>query len=563
MSNDQDDMIKAFAEDAQDVLNEWERACLRIAEQPIGETMRVLLRCAHNLKGNAGLIGFTHLSEAVHRLEDRLIEISKLEIKTDDSQLMGILFEIEKFLRTWINHLISDPKFTPDNFNVLAKIESWPSHEEESTATGPSGRDNLPAFKPSFEKEVVSALQAAETIRIPSNKLDGLIQLVGELSLAQAIVARGSQEGTLNSTQVKEAIALCDKISQSLRTVVLDLRMLPMGGLYQRLERAGMEISVRLKKPIQFLTEGADVSLDKAVLHRIFDPLLHMIRNAIDHGLETPDERKLKGKPPTGTVKVISEIGARGVVIKITDDGRGLDKERILKKAIDKNLATEGQNLSDKNIFDFIFSPGFSTAEVVTDISGRGVGMDVVMREVVSLGGVIDVESTPGQGSVFQITLPTNISLIDVLVVRVNGILYGVPTQDVTEILDLLDYKIETSSAFKQMINYRKKVMPIENLSRFLPNQSNEAPSASDEQKGCILVVQHQSEQLGFKIDTIEGQQQVFIRPLKGYMSKLPWLTGSTILSNGEPSLIINLKEVTKDFGNGTRKGQQLGESTL
>lgn len=575
MENDQsDEIVKAFAEDAQEVLNDWERACLRVGEKPIEETMRVLLRCAHNLKGNAGLIGFIQLSEAVHRLEDRLIAISKMKVDPSDQQLMGILFEIEKFLRNWVDGLNKDPKFEMDNTNVLAKLENWPSAGADTFSSNQGAPDHgsgettaRPAnARQTHERESSGSSAITDTIRIPSTKLDRLIQLVGELSLAQAIVARGSQEGTLNSGQVREAIALCDKISGHLRTIVLDLRMLPMGGLYQRLERAGMEASVRLKKPVQFITEGSDVSVDKAILHRIFDPLLHMVRNSIDHGIESPDDRKAAGKLPTGTVKIRSEIGARGVIIRVSDDGRGISREKILKKGIEKGLVNASSDLasiSDKDVFDLIFQPGFSTADEVTDMSGRGVGMDVVLKEVVSLGGFIETISSPGMGTEFQITLPTNISLIDVLVARVHGILYGVPTQDVSEILDVGDYKIEQSAAFEQMINYRTMVMPVENLEKFLPNHEPVSDKSAPEQQGCILVTQGQDQTVGFRVDTVEGQQQVFIRPLKGYLSQLPWLTGSTILSNGEPALIVNLKEVANGYANSARRRKRFGEHTI
>jgi two-component system chemotaxis sensor kinase CheA len=342
---------------------------------------------------------------------------------------------------------------------------------------------------------------------------------------------------------------------------VLDLRMLPMLGLYSRLERAAMELSIQLQKPLQLLLDGQDVAVDKAVLNRIFDPLLHMLRNAIDHGLETPAERIAKGKVETGTIRISASIVPQGVQISMKDDGRGLDVARIRQKGIEKGLCLPDQKMSESEIINLIFEPGFSTASQVTDVSGRGIGLDVVKKELLNLGGQMEIKTEANKGTEFIFVLPTNVSLIDVLVVMNRGHLYCVPTQDVAEILDVQELKIESSSLYSAMINLRDRVVPILALEDFLRVEA-QAKSAI-ESSHCVLVVHYQDQIMGLRVDGVIEQQQVFVRPLKGYLAKLRNMTGSTVLSNGEPSLILNVKEMADLFFDGKRRGGQLGEQSI
>jgi two-component system chemotaxis sensor kinase CheA len=529
--------LAAFHEDVSEIVNEWESVCLRASSSPSWEVFEKLMRCAHNLKGNAGLMGFEELAQAMHRLEDRLSELGSAKADPTDATLMGILLEIEKSIRIWLNEILNNPAFAPENFNVISKLEAWSS--------------GVQLGEGSTAPPVAAALEQGgfgnESVRIAANKLDQLIQLVGELILAQAIVSRGRVEDCLDTPLVKDAVMLCEKLVRSLRMTVLDMRMLPMSVLYNKLERAGMEVSIILKKPIHLLFEGQEVSVDKAVLNRIFDPLLHILRNGIDHGLEPSEERVAKGKAPVGTVIVSASIEPSGVCIRIRDDGRGLDVAKIRAKAIERGLIQPQDEISEDRMTNMIFEPGFSTAAKLTSISGRGVGLDVVKKEVITLGGQVDVHSKPGEGTEFVLILPVSISLIDVLVVENRGQMYCVPTQDIAEVLDGSELKFQRSAAYHCMIDYRDRILPIEPVEKFLRQVGQEFTTPSSD-PGYVLVVSYQDQLLGIRVDAITHQQQVFVRTLKGYMANLPCLTGSTILSNGEPSLIINVKEMANNF---------------
>ncbi len=544
--------IEAFRDDASEIMNEWEAACLRAGTISRAAFFQALLRCAHNLKGNAGLMGFEHLASSMHRLEDRLIVLEGSKESVTNPSFLGILLEIEKFIRDWVGRMVDNPDFVPDTLSVLAKLEALQT----------DGKQGQVVESDTSVLRETSSSSGNESVRIASQKLDSLIQLVGELTLAQAIVSRGRTEELLETAPVRDAVALCDKLVRSLRLTVLDMRMLPMLGLYSKLERAGMELSIKLQKPLSLLVEGQEVSVDKAVLNKIFDPLLHLLRNAIDHGIESPDERIKAGKPTMGTIRVTAAIAPSGVEIRIKDDGRGLDLKRIRQKGVERGLVRADEILSDAKISNLIFEPGFSTAETVTDISGRGVGLDVVKKEVMNLGGQVDLKSTFGTGTEFIITLPVNISLIDVLVVHNQGHLYCVPTQDIVEVIDLIDVKPQSSAMYRQMIHFRNRVLPIEPLEYFL-NQTAGPVELSTQEGGCILVVNYQDEVIGIQVGAVTHQQQVFVRMLKGYMASLPCLTGSTILSNGEPSLIINVKEMANNYFVDRNRGAVSGEHSI
>lgn len=533
-------MIKAFQEDAHDLLLAWEKCSLAASNTPADKTYESLLRFAHNLKGNAALIGFTELADAVHRLEDGLLHLKSKKVPPAEPKVVAALLDCERGLKKWIDGLVLDNKHQPESMHWLERIEIW-GDESRIEALNDQDAEN---------GEIKADLQLDQTLRIPAVKVDRLIQLVGELLLAQAIVTRGRVEHRLQAPEVLEAISLSDKIVHNLRNSVLDLRMLPMSILMQRLERAAMELSVKLSKPLRFTASGQEVSLDKVVLERIFDPLMHIIRNAIDHGIEAREQRKNLAKDSVAKIHISADVGATGVIIKVSDDGRGLNIEKIYKRALEKNIVKSTDSLSETEIINLIFKQGFSTAETITDISGRGVGLDVVVKEVHHLGGQLVVDSQQGIGTTFTINLPTNVSLIDVIVVHVADVAYAIPAQELMEVISSHELKFTTSSVYSRMIDLRGRVVPVEPLSQFLPYKMVSQNMDINFEKS-LLIVQYQQSLLGLEVDRILGQQQVFVRPLRGYLGRLPWFSGATVLSNGEPCMIINLLALAKDYWSG------------
>jgi len=540
------DFTDAFREDALNTLDKWGGVCADASTLEPEEIYTRLMRCAHNLKGNAGLMGLDTFSAAVHRIEDALQNLNKKGSDPKDPQTVALFYDIEAFLRDWVINVCIDLRYQPPALAVVERLESW-----NPLAGNPEPAIGAPtepaAFVPTVKKiELDSSKHQDENIQLPSKKLDNLIHLVGELTLAQSIVSRGFQDNTLGTTQVRDALKMSEKLSVDLRQAVLDLRMLPMAGLFTRLERAAAELGVRLGKPFHFFTTGHNVSVDKAVLTRIFDPLLHILRNACDHGLEPQEERKAAGKTGPGVVRIEASVKSGGVIIQVTDDGRGINTEKVRAKGIEKGLITEDQKLTEQELFSLIFRPGFSTAEKVTDVSGRGVGMDVVLKEIRMLSGQIEVYSEVGKGSKFTIHLPSNISLVETFIISAASSFFAVPTHDVLEIIDLNDYRVESSSMHKKMIRLRDEIVPLVPLGKFLKFENILDTNNTDQ--SYALIVRTHSQSMGILINEVIGQQQVFVRPLTGLLSQFPWISGSTILSNGEPAVIVNTKEIANNF---------------
>jgi two-component system chemotaxis sensor kinase CheA len=359
-----------------------------------------------------------------------------------------------------------------------------------------------------------------------------------------------------------------NKITKDLQTFAVSLRMQPLEGVFQRLDRVARDVARAQGKKIQVIRIGVDVNLDKAVIERITEPLIHIIRNAVDHGLEAEDERRGAGKTDDAMLQLIGRQEAGGVTIQVKDNGRGLDADKVLARAVQQGLVSPDARLSKNDINNLIMLPGFSTAEKITDISGRGVGMDVVKTAVEELNGKITIESEKGKGTTFKISLPTSLSIVDALVVLIDGVRYAVPMQDLSEVVDLADFVIEKSSLNDRMISLRGEVVPLEQLVHYLPALHEhklfgkkkieflENIRAHREIYGTkklgignpALIVASGADKVAFEIDGIVGQQQVFVRKLSAQLAALPGLSGGTILADGEPGMIISLPSVARSY---------------
>jgi two-component system chemotaxis sensor kinase CheA len=374
-----------------------------------------------------------------------------------------------------------------------------------------------------------------------------VIQLAGEIALHQAMVERASREGTLETPAVRQVIDHTMKLTQDLQDASLGLRMIPIESLFQKIERVVRETSVKLKKPIRVARVGGDVTLDKIVIEGMRDPMIHLARNAVDHGIELASDRLAAGKKGEGLVTITAENTASGVTLIFADDGRGIDGERVFQKAVSLGLVNAEEALTPAQKLQLIFLPGLSTAEKVTDVSGRGVGMDVVADNVRRMGGRVEIDSTMGKGTRVLITLPTNLSIVDALVVRVNGQQYAVPNQDLSEVVDLREYNVQpVKGDFGQVIDFRGRIVPVATMNLFLNEPTPSIGESSLPKPG--IIVHSREDWLAIAVDTVVGQQQIFVRPMHGHLSNIGFYSGSTILSDGEPTIILNLPAMVEDF---------------
>jgi two-component system chemotaxis sensor kinase CheA len=381
------------------------------------------------------------------------------------------------------------------------------------------------------KQKTVSEKKAAEAslIRIHADKLDQLIDLVGELVIAGAsanLLARKSGEGTL-----MEATSVLTRLVESIRDSALALRMVQIGETFNRFHRVARDVSKELNKDIELVINGAETELDKSVVEKIGDPLMHLVRNAMDHGIESAAARAAAGKPVKGRVELNAFHDSGSIVIEVVDDGGGLNKDRIQAKAIEKGVIQAGESLSDQEVVNLIFEPGFSTVEKVTNLSGRGVGMDVVRKNITALRGSVDVKTEQGAGSRFTIRLPLTLAIIDGFLTGVGKASYVIPLDMVIECIELSNTSVD-----RDYINLRGEVLPFVRL-RELFEVSGERPAREN-----VVVVQYAGQKAGIVVDQLLGEFQTVIKPLGTLFRNMRGIGGSTILGSGEVALILDVQ---------------------
>ncbi len=372
--------------------------------------------------------------------------------------------------------------------------------------------------------------QNAYTIRVDAEKIDQLINQIGEMVIANANVVQQSID--MKNGELIESVSIVSRMLEDIRESAMQIRMVQIGETFNRFKRIVMDLSKKLGKDIELVIKGAETELDKTVTEKITDPLVHIIRNAIDHGIEMPSDRGSKSAKGTLTLNAYHDAGT--VVIEITDDGKGLDDEMLYRKAIEKGLIEEGAHLSQQEIFKLILEPGFSTAPAVTDLSGRGVGMDVVKRNIEALRGNIEIKSRVGEGTSFIIRLPLTLAIIDGFLVKVGETFYVIPLDMVVECIELSDREKEEMHG-NNYINLRGTILPLLNVGDLFDEQKTADARAN------IVVVHYAGRRYGFIVDELFGEFQTVIKPLGKIFADLHGISGSTILGSGKVALILDV----------------------
>lgn len=403
----------------------------------------------------------------------------------------------------------------------------------------------------SKSKAAGKATPVSSFIRVPSDKLDALINLVGELVIANAGTVEQAKH--LNHTAMLESTSAVAGLIEEIRDGALGLRMVQIGETFQRFQRVVRDTAMGLGKQIQLEISGEDTELDKSVVEKIGDPLMHLVRNALDHGLETPEERVAAGKSATGKLQLNAYHDSGHIVIEVNDDGRGLARDKILKKAIEKGIVTPEQMLSDAEVNMLIFAPGFSTADKVTDISGRGVGMDVVKRNIEALRGSVQVRSRPGNGCTFEIRLPLTLAIIDGFMIGVGGSVYVIPLSYVRECLELPVDALGADDRMDIHYDLRGEFLPCVRLRKVFH------PDAKRPKRENIIVVSFGGTKAGIVADQLHGESQTVIKPLGNLFEQNRAISGATIMGNGDVALIIDVPKLITEIGSITCKTAELG----
>ncbi|ACM37948.1 Chemotaxis protein histidine kinase [Allorhizobium ampelinum S4] len=387
-----------------------------------------------------------------------------------------------------------------------------------------------------------AASAAGQTIRVDLDRVDRLINLVGELVINQAMLSQSVIENDTNGTSsINMGLEELQQLTREIQDSVMAIRAQPVKPVFQRMSRIVREVADMVGKSIRLVTEGENTEVDKTVIDKLAEPLTHMIRNAVDHGIETPEKRSAAGKNPEGTVKLTAKHRSGRIVIELVDDGAGINRERVRQKAIDNDIIAADANLSDEEIDNLIFMPGFSTADKISDISGRGVGMDVVKRSIQALGGRISISSRPGQGSTFTMSLPLTLAVLDGMVVTVAGQTLVVPLTAIVETLQPEAQNIHSFGANQRLISIRNSFCPLVDVGRILNFRSVQANPID----GVALLVESEGGgQRALMVDAIQGQRQVVIKSLEANYTHVPGIAAATILGDGRVALILDVDAV-------------------
>jgi two-component system chemotaxis sensor kinase CheA len=385
-----------------------------------------------------------------------------------------------------------------------------------------------------------------EKIKVSTARLDNLINMAGELVIAQLMVAEEVKTNLAGDHELSHKVVHQGKIIRELQELSMSMRMVPIQGVFQKMARLVRDLSQKAGKTITFNTRGEETELDRSIVDKIADPLVHMVRNSVDHGVEAPDDRRKVGKDPTGKIELRAFHQAGNIVIEIEDDGKGLNKDRILKKAIDNGIVDAGQELSDEEIFRLIFHAGLSTAQKVTSVSGRGVGMDVVRKNIEALHGKVDITSALGKGTTFTICLPLTLAIIDGQVIAIGHDRFIVPINSIVKTLRPTADQLSTVHSRGEMVAVRGELMPLVRLYELL----DAVPAYEDPTESLLVIIEENNRRACLLVDELLGQQQVVIKSLGEGLGKVMGVSGGAIMGDGRISLILDvpgLMELAQD----------------
>lgn len=586
-----------FVAEAQETLSNFEGDLLELEENPSSmELINNLFRAIHSLKGAAGFLGISTVNVLCHETETVMDKLRKKTVKLtqDMTDIFLKVVDVLKLVNEGLNASCQKAKVSMPGATLeiprknieglIRRLTSVGAPAPEPEEEGDEAQEEGPVQRLGdilVSKQVISPDQldvalktqkhlgeilvgmgamdtgtlgevlkeqdekrkkvTVTSLKVDTEKLDSLMDLVGELVITQSIVAHDKTLHTeLNKNLLKNVSSL-GKITKNIQDHVMSLRMVQLKQTFQKMSRLTRDLSKKMKKQMVFHISGEETEIDKTIIEELNDPLVHIIRNAMDHGVETPEDRVAQGKNPVGNVWLSAYHKGGNVYIEIKDDGKGLDKERILKKAVERNLLAPGAEPSEAEIFNLVFLPGFSTAAKVTDVSGRGVGMDVVKSNIDRLGGKVEITSKPGAGSTFTIKLPLTMAIVDGMIVKIGAERFIIPTVSIRESIRPKKEEVSTVKRQGEMMNIRGRLLPLIRLHHVLKVRNAAFDDPCD---GLVIIVESDERVYGLMVDDLLGQQQVVIKNLGKRFKGLPGISGGTILGDGRVGLILDVSGV-------------------
>ncbi len=622
MAGMEDDILKDFLAEAKENLEELDQAFVELEQEPDNpELIKSIFRTIHTIKGTAGFFGYTTLEGIAHFAEDILSKLRDGVVQVNE-EIIDMLLQAVDNIKAILASLEQEGKepddiayldFIVDLRNFAEKItkgssssasdtkakeepkEEQPSKEEtkeEEKKEEEAKKEEQPSDKEEKEEKAkdekkeeskiedkkakavqkkstpkkprpISTAQLTEThVRVDVQLLDKLMNLAGELVLSRNRLAQIASQ--LNEPELLTANQRMSLVVTELQEQIMKTRMQPVGNVFNKFPRIVRDLSHQANKQVQLRIEGADTELDRSIIEVIKDPLTHMVRNSIDHGIEPPDIRVQKGKPPVGTLVMRAYHEGGQVIIEIQDDGAGIDPQKVKKKAIEKGILTpeQAENLSDRDALMLIFQPGFSTAEKVTNISGRGVGMDVVKTNIEKLGGAVDLQSEVGKGTTVRIKIPLTLAIIPALIVHTAGQRYAIPQVNLVELVRLSpeakkrDVQIIGDSEFYRL---RGQILPLVRLRQIL----GYGRAQDSEEEGMNIVVLDTGERpFGLVVDGISDSEEIVVKPLGSHLKHIPCYAGTTLMGDGRVALILDVVGITS-MVNLTRSEESIGPGQM
>lgn len=482
-----------------------------------------VFRSAHTIKGSSAMMGYDDISSLTHAMEDAFDYLRKGSGTPDG--IMDLFFKSLDLIENKIKNL-------ENSINEEIDIEKL-VNDIRSSFQNAKKNDNITAVtKPTDESEDFK-LESIKSIRVQTNELDRLMNLMGELVINKGQLNRIAS--TYDIPELKHNLENIDRLSVELQDIVTHIRMVPVGQVFSRFPRLVRDLSHQRDKRISLELIGKDIELDRKVLEEIGEPLIHLLRNAVDHGIETPDVRELHGKPREGTIRLIAERNQDHILITVIDDGAGMDSEKIRRKAIKEGHLSENEAnaMSESQILNLIMLNGFSTATNVTEVSGRGVGMNVVKTKITALGGTLQINSEKGSGTTFSLKLPLTISILKAMIVEIDKRIFAIPIKFVRENVSMKTSELH-NLGHESVIPIRDKILKVVHLGNLLniPFQENDVKQ--------ILIIHDETTTFGLEVDSIIGMREIMIKNLKESLKGLVGVSGVTILGDGSVILVLD-----------------------
>jgi two-component system chemotaxis sensor kinase CheA len=542
MEIQRDVILKNFLLESEEGLSLMEQSILELEHHPGGsETIQSIFRVVHTMKGNASLLEIEGLLAFTHSAEDLLDDLRNGKLSVTP-EIITLLLDLVDALRQMVAAAgQGKDEIGPSAKSILARISQYLHVDGKATKKQEATRDYEGRLS---DSEALGEAQhkATRTLRVDVEKLDRLLDLAGELTIARGRVAQMLEsKGEISLEDLRDAHGFSDSLHYELQDTILKVRMVPIGPLFHQYNRTVRDMAKSLGKMAQLRIEGEEIEVDTSVVEYLKDPLLHMIRNALDHGIEPAAKRKKNGKSQTGTITIRAAREGGNIVIEVMDDGAGLDKQKISELAQKKGLLPESQKLSDHEICQLIFEPGFTTASHVSDMSGRGVGMDVVRRNIQALRGSVHAASQTGVGATVRIRLPLTLAIIEGFGVGIGDETYVIPVDQVIECVEL-PREDHDRARRDGVLQLRNEPLPFIYLKDHfgLPGERGARQS--------VVVVQHETSRAGLAVNELYGSTQTVIKPLPAIFKDVPGVSGSAILGNGRVALILDIPALFRDF---------------